>query len=72
MIIEDGKNGFIVPCGDYKVLAERMCELAEDIEKAERFSREAVKITEKFEASEIYCKWKKFISALVRKDEEKK
>ena len=72
MIIEDGKNGFIVPCGDYKMLAERMCELAEDSEKAERFSREAMKITEKFEPSEIYRRWEEFISTLGRKDEDNK
>ena len=38
------------------------------------FSRtyEKGKLTEKFEASQIYCRWKEFISALVRKDEEKK
>ena len=72
MIIEDGKNGFIVPCGDYKMLAERMCDIAEDGEKAESLSKEAVKITEKFEPSVIYSKWEDFVATLGRTDGDNK
>lgn len=75
MIIEDGKNGFIVPCGDYKLLADRMAELADDGEKAENFSKNAVGIIEKHSPSSVYPQWENAVIRVAKgnhKNESKK
>ena len=65
MIIEDDYNGFIVPCGDYELLAQRMKEIAEDKEKSEKFSENAIKVKEKFNPQSIYLQWERFIEKIV-------
>lgn len=69
MIIENDYNGFIVSCGNYELLADKMTELADDSEKAVKFSKNAINIGDKYNPSNIYPKWEKFITEIVKKED---
>ena len=64
MVIENGRNGFVVPCGDYAALAEKMNIIVENKDIAKSFSLNAAEIKEKFNAEKIYLQWEKFITTL--------
>lgn len=70
MIIENDYNGFIVPCGDYELLAEKMGVLAEDTEIANKFSRKAINVINKFNPTNVYPQWDQFIRKLAKKEDE--
>lgn len=61
MIINNGENGFIVPREDYLLLAQRMKDLALDENKRTLFSKNAIKIKDKFLPEKIYKDWENFI-----------
>lgn len=61
VIINDGENGFVVPCGDTNALADAMDRLLSDNELSEKFSIEAVKVTETFAKERIFSMWEDFI-----------
>ncbi len=45
--IKDGENGFVVPCNDNEVLAERIIELLKDDGLAEKFGNVNAQIAKK-------------------------
>lgn len=57
MIIENGENGLIVPCGDVKRLAEAFSILAENEELRNRFSARARDVMTKFNEESIRDAW---------------
>ena len=56
-IIEDGKDGFLVPPGDELALAARICELADDPEKRKRMGAAAHRKSEQFSLDKIVALW---------------
>ena len=56
-IIEDGENGFIVPCNDKYQLAEKMKNLLQDPDMMKRFSNKTESVLEKFEKNKIGRLW---------------
>lgn len=56
-LIEDGVNGLLVPVGDEEALCEAMLRLARDGELRERLSKEAIRIREKLNVSNIASQW---------------
>lgn len=66
MLIEDGKNGFLIPTGDGAMLCKKMTELSEEEETAYRMGREAVKIREKCDIDRISRQWEEIIQKCIR------
>ncbi len=65
LLIENMKNGMIVPRGDANVLADAMIFLLDDEKKREEFGIEAMKITEKFKPAIIYKMWDSYIDEII-------
>lgn len=66
VIIEDGENGIITPCGDADALSEAMEKLIEDKELSQKFSSNAVKVTEIFSKDIVFSKWKSFMEEMLK------
>ena len=64
-LIENGKNGLLVPKGDVDALADAMKRMLSDREFAESCSREAHKICERLNPERIYGEWEQFIKDVV-------
>jgi glycosyltransferase involved in cell wall biosynthesis len=60
-IIEDGKNGLLVPVGDVDKLYQAMRRIAEDKELADRLSSNAVLIREELSLENIAKKWMELV-----------
>ena len=56
-IIEDGTDGFLVPPGDERALAARICELADDLEKRKKMGAAAHRKSEQFSLDKIVAIW---------------
>ena len=65
-LIEDGKNGYLVPCGDAKALAERIDSMLCDYDKALAVGKEARKIRERAELQVIIDAWEEYINSAWR------
>ena len=63
-LIEDGENGFIVPCGDVEAIADRIIYVLKNPEKADKLGLEAQKIVEKLEPNKIFGKWKNYVESI--------
>jgi glycosyltransferase involved in cell wall biosynthesis len=61
-IIEDGKNGFLVPLSDKKRFIEKLSELMEKEELRQSFSKEATKVNELYSLDVIAEMYYNFIS----------
>ena len=64
-IIEDGKNGFLIPDGDVEEYTNKLQKLIDDEELREKFSKEAKKIVKKLEVSKITEQWDKLIKEVI-------
>ena len=60
-LIEDGKNGYLVPMNDEKAMAEKLILLMNDENKRKSFGEKAITTTEKFEVKNVVKQWKKII-----------
>ena len=60
-LIEDKKNGILIPPGRKDLLAKAMKELAEDGEMAERIGRAAGKLRERLDADLVADQWRKYL-----------
>ena len=56
-IISDGVDGFLVPFGDEKMLAERVCYLIENADIREAMGHSALKKAEKYSMDNIVSMW---------------
>lgn len=65
VLIDDGKNGFIVPLGDAKKLAQKMCSVVENERLAEKFIEKGKEKLKLFEPSSIFQKWNDYLVRLV-------
>lgn len=57
MVIENDKNGILIPVGDVLALRDGMLKIIEDKKFAENLSEEAVKVREKYSVSSIGNMW---------------
>lgn len=64
-LIEDGKNGLLVPVGDCKKLAEAMEELLIHREKAEAMGKEAYKVQKSYHPLEVSRAWEKYLEGII-------
>lgn len=63
-ILENGKNGILVPVGDYKSMAKAILKLLEDNKLKERFVKNGLnKIKDYYETRSFYL-WNQFISKI--------
>ena len=60
MLINDGENGLIVPCGDPEALAQAVCRMIGDREFAVRCGRNALAVRERFSMKNILDAWEEF------------
>ena len=60
-VIENGKNGFLVPIKDADSLSKRLAELIENKELQKSFSKEAQKIKQTMNIKIIAKEWLEFI-----------
>lgn len=61
-LIENGKNGLLVPVGDEKSFTEALLQLLEDKDLRNKFANEEVQIIGKVQPSIIFDKWEKIIN----------
>lgn len=66
-LIENEKNGLLVPKGDVDALADAMKRMLSDREFAEKCAQEAHKICERLAPEKIYGEWENFIKEIVNK-----
>lgn len=64
-LIEDGKNGLLVPKGDVESLTSAMNRMLTDREFAEKCGQEAHKICERLAPEKVYSEWEGFITEIV-------
>jgi len=64
-IIEDGKNGFLVPDGNIEQFSTKIQELIDNKKLRENFSIEAKNIVERLEVSKITEQWDKLIKEVI-------
>jgi len=60
-LIQDGKNGILVPVGDVDKMAEAMKALLIDEEKRNALGKEAATVQERLAPEKIYKQWEEFI-----------
>ena len=65
-IIDNMKNGILVPIKDAEKMAEAICYMLENPDKAEMMAEEAGKIADKANSKAIYEQWKKYIDTLCK------
>jgi glycosyltransferase involved in cell wall biosynthesis len=56
-VIEDGKNGYLIPDGDLQLMEERICSLLNDKEKLKEMSRYSKETAERFSHENIMKRW---------------
>lgn len=65
-IIEDGKNGWLVPVGDAAAMADRMKWVVENAEEAERIGNNARYVQEKYSIQSIMLKYINYIKEIMK------
>ena len=61
LLIKNRINGFLVPVGSIEEMFRAMIEIAEDLELANKISRNAIKIREKFDINKVALEWEKIL-----------
>lgn len=64
-LIDNGKNGYIVPLRNEEALAERICYMLSHYEEAKKIAREATSIKNSHSDEVIFEKWNNYLSNLV-------
>lgn len=60
LLINDGENGFLVPCADANAIAEKLSIVVSDAEISDRFSQNGPAISGEFSEEKIADMWEKF------------
>lgn len=66
-LIDDGKNGILIPVRDQKALVDAMLKVLSDDEMAKMLSNNARKIADELTPEKTYGAWEKFIIDVVNK-----
>ena len=69
-IIQDKKNGMLVPIKQPQKLADAICYMIEHPQEAEQMAIEAGKLGEIANAQAVYTQWKSYIDRMCRKQED--
>lgn len=64
-IIANGKNGFLVPCGNTTTLAERICQLIEDSSLRDKMGKNALETSKKYTMDQIISIWMDLFKELI-------
>lgn len=64
-LVQDGVNGYLVDCFNTNAIAEKVCNLIEDTEKRNEFSKNALLDTEKLNYQEIMKQWENLLNELI-------
>lgn len=64
LLIQDGENGFLVPCGDANAIAEKLSRIIGSKEISERFSEHGPLIIDEFSESIIADKWEEYFERI--------
>ncbi len=67
LLIKDGENGFLVPRGDAKAIADRLCEVVDNEVVSKTFSENGPLISKTFSEDVITEKWEKYFSSMLNK-----
>jgi len=65
MLIENGKNGLLVPVKDKERLAEAMLRILSDQQFANELGRSAKLQAENYRPERVYKQWRSFIQEVV-------
>ena len=63
-MINDGENGFLVPCSDIDKFANKVVELLQNVELRKKFSSNAVNIRETNDFEKIYNTFMKYVNSV--------
>lgn len=67
MFLQNGVNGYLVPCADVNSLAGAMAQMLEDRRAACSFGRAALEIRNQIDVEKVSQKWLDFISTCIKK-----
>lgn len=67
-LIENGRNGFLVPVGNYKALSEKMAILADNQALAQTFSMCYKEIQERFQSKKVSESWLAYLKKISGKE----
>jgi glycosyltransferase involved in cell wall biosynthesis len=67
-LIEDGRNGLLVPVGDENALYKAMSSIAESEELASMLGENALKIKEKLDAAVVAERWRNYLGEVAKKN----
>lgn len=65
MLIQDGENGWIVPCGDSKMIARRLVDAIENQEASRKIGDAAKKIRDRVNSQAISFQWTQYIERVI-------
>ncbi len=68
MLIEDGKNGYLVSKGDISLFSEKVCLLISDIELRRKMGEDAKKVSSKYSIDNVSTDWEKFFNKILKKN----
>lgn len=63
-IITDGKDGFLVPLGNTKFFADKVCQLIENFELRKKMGATGIISSQKYATENIMPQWVKLFSKL--------
>ena len=65
MLIEDGKNGFLIPLNDRDALAEKLDLLLSDPHKAKEIGNSARTSSTRYSTKTVFEQWKMYIEGII-------
>jgi glycosyltransferase involved in cell wall biosynthesis len=68
-VIDDGVDGFLVPCYETEIMADRLAELMSDEALRTRFSAASATQVEKFSQEKIFAEWLDLFAGLVEESQ---
>jgi glycosyltransferase involved in cell wall biosynthesis len=66
-IIENNKNGYIVENGNITLFAEKVCELIENDQLRQQFSKKAIECANFYDSDKIMLQWRDLFEELINK-----
>ncbi|WP_027203334.1 glycosyltransferase [Butyrivibrio fibrisolvens] len=65
MLIDNHKNGILIPVGDEDSLVHEMSEVLKDVSYAKSLGREALKIRDEYSAQNVFKEWEHYVEDLM-------